>query len=257
VKLHLSLVALSCTVVLSSCAGVKQAIPPVPAPEKVALVGFQLNKSITRTAEIGKEQEHDSGPGLLQKDSSYYADHQAALDSIWAKFQTALPTALGTDLMPVSEVVSNPKYAELLQYDPIKILGKDISLQQNYLKPKGGMRYASTAKRDTAKLRELASALGVKKLLVVENKADYRLTVGIGGNGTAKTTLHTTLSFFEAGKGIYWTGYYEADSKSSCAMLAGSISTSNFPKLIPEAADPILAKISEDAARGRQVPAAK
>ena len=34
-------------------------------------------------------------------------------------------------------------------------------------------------------------------------------------------------------------------------MLAGTISTSAFPKLIPETADPILAKIAQDAARGR------
>lgn len=255
-KSHLPLAALSFTVLLTSCAGVKQSIPPVPAPEKLALVGFQLDKSITAT-EIGKDQEHDSGPGLLQKDSSYYADHQAALDSIWAKFQVGLPAALGADLLPVSDVVSNPKYAELLQYDPIKILGKDVSLQHNYLKPKGGLRYVSTSTKDTAKLRELAEALGVKKLLVVENKADYRLSTGIGGVGSAKTTLHTTLRFFEVGKGIYWSGYYKADSKSSCAMLAGTISTSNYPKLLPEAVDPILAKISEDAARGRQAPAAK
>lgn len=256
-KSHSLLAALSCAAFLSSCAAVQQSIPPVAAPEKIALVGFQLGKSITAEAEIGKDQEHDGGPGLLQKDSSYYADHQAALDSLWAKFQTGLPAALGASVVPVSEVVSQPKYAEILQYEPLKILGKDVSLQTNYLVPKGGLRYVSTDKKDTAKLRELAEALGVKKLLVVENRADYRLTVGIGGNGSAKTTLHTTLRFFEAGKGIYWTGYYKADSKSSCAMLAGTISTSNYPKLIPEAADPILAKIAEDAARGRQAPAAK
>jgi hypothetical protein len=250
-KLSTALTAISSGALLFSCAGVPQTIPPIPAQEKVAIVTFDLDKSITAEAEIGKQQEHDAGPGLLQKDSSYYADHQAALDSVWSKFQAALPGALGATIVPVSEVVANPKYLEVTTYAPKKILGQDVSIEKNYLQPKNGLRYITAYDSDTARLHALSEALGVKKLLIVENKADYRMTAGIAGVGSAKTTLHTALSFYEPGKGVYWKGRYEASSKSSCAMLGGTISTSSFPKLIPEAADPILAKIAEDAARGR------
>jgi hypothetical protein len=250
VKSLLSLFALSSAALLCSCAGVPQMIPPVPAPEKVALVSFSLNKSITAAADIGQNnKQHDAGPGLLQKDSSYYSDHQAALDSLWEKYQEKLSGSLGIQLVPIADIASNAKYQELTVHVPKKVLGSDIASGADRLEPHGGLKFVDVT--DTAKLRALTEALGVQKLLLIDNNAEYEGSITLGGNGTAKMDMETRLAFYDPAKGVYWRGRYLGTSKSSAVMLAGTISTSAFPKLIPETADPILAKIAQDAARGR------
>jgi len=249
VKSFPSLTALSSAALLCSCAGVPQMIPPVPAPEKVALVSFSLDKSITAQGDLDHPKEHDAGPGLLQKDSSYYSDHQAALDSLWERFQAKLPASLGIQLVPTADVTSNAKYQELTVHVPNKLLLKDVAPGADMLEPRGGLKFVDIA--DTAKLRALTEALGVQRLLLIDNMAEYHGGITLGGNGSAKMDLETKLAFYSPSKGVYWKGSYTGESANSAVMLGGTISSSSFPKLLPGIADPILAKISQDAARGR------
>lgn len=91
----------------------------------------------------------DNPAGLLQKDSGYFADHQAALDGIWSEFNAGLASALKATIVPTAEIVSNPGYNELATPEVVKVLGMDATPAKSYLEPHGGLRYVvhSTAHR--------------------------------------------------------------------------------------------------------------
>jgi hypothetical protein len=237
VKIVQSLAALTFTALLCSCAGSKP-FPTVPPPEKVAVVTFELWKTVETSD--GKKSGLENPIGNFMSDSSQYEDLQNALDSVWAKFKVGLPKVSGYQLVPTEEIVANAKYQELTKRDPL-IPGKDIF--NSYLVPRGGLQQVNWV--DTTKLHAISDALGVKKLLLVESTASLDGGFSVGGVGSTNMALHSNFRLFEPGKGVYWTTWFSGVSEDGAAMLANSIPHSAYPKLLPQTVKPILEKMAK------------
>lgn len=161
-----SSLALAAVSTLLSCSSSRQGIPPISLQDKLALVAFHFDGFSDASADPGEFRRVERGPGTSPRlDAVSLADEQIALDSVWAKFEVGLPAALGASIASLQEVVSNPAYAQFPARDPSRSKG---------LEPGGGFKPVSIA--DTAKLRNLALALGATRLLLVESWADYDTT---------------------------------------------------------------------------------
>jgi hypothetical protein len=68
---------------------------------------------------------------------------------------------------------------------------------------------------------------------------------------SVKVVFHAVLRFYQVGKGVYWTGRYMAGTKTSADLTAGQVPASFLPPHLSETVNPILMRISQDAALGR------
>lgn len=243
-KILLPLCAAASAIVLSSCAA-NHPLPPAPAPEKVAVVTFELSKSVR--ASDGKKGALENPVGQFQSDSSQFEDLQNALDTTWAKLSAGLPAVTGYQFIPTEDIAANAKYKELTKRDPLLIAGKDIF--GSYLVPRGGLQQVDY--QDTAKLHALSDALGVKKLVILTSTASYGGGFSIGGMGSANMILNFHLRIYEPGKGIYLENNYKGVSDDGVGLMANSIPHSAYPKLLPQTAKPILEQIAKDAGKGK------
>ncbi len=196
--------------------------------------------------------ENDDGPGLLQKEDAYYKDHQAALDSIWKAFESKLPAAVGVDVVPVSVLSGSPEYLALTKHVPKKLLGKDIAPGANQLVA-AGLNWVSPA--NNAKLLDSVAKLsGAGQLLLVENRGSYKMHGGVAigglGAGVAKMRIDAHLHLYRPGKGVVWSGSYRGESSETGAIVAGTMSTSAYPKLLPQAFEGAFGKFAEEAKKG-------
>ena len=151
---------------LVSCSASRQGIPPLSLQDKLAVVAFHFDGFSDASAAAGERHREEHGPGTSPRtDAASLSDEQAALDSVWTKFEAGLPAALGASIVSLRDVVSNPAYSEFPARDSSRTKG---------LEPSGGLRPVSLS--DTAKLGNLAKALGATRLLLVESWADYDTT---------------------------------------------------------------------------------
>jgi hypothetical protein len=264
---------------LSSCSASRQGIPPIPLQDKLAVVAFHFDGFSDPEAAATRSRPRERGPGASpRRDALSLADEQVALDSVWARFQAGLPAALGASVASMEEVASNPAYAQL----------PTAQVRPGGSEPSG---FKAVDVTDEAGLRALSAGLGARRLLLVESWADYdTATSGAAdkadpvapsslpqakdstrivkdsakspaGNAakaapavatkSVKVALHVALRLYEAGKGVYWTGRYLAVTGAFAQLQGGRVPSSFLVGHLAEAVNPILVRISQDAALGR------
>jgi hypothetical protein len=238
----------SAAMILSSCAGSRLPVPPIGGEKKFAVVGFNMDRH------IGDRDEAAGGGaggvlGAATAATQEVAGHQSTVDSLWARFEAGLPGILGATMVPASEVVANAKYKEVVADNSEHSGLVNLANKASYMQPSVGFGFITS--KDTAKLRAISTALGVKPLVLVENIVDYHLSTGFAGVGRAKIGLASNLYLYTPEKGIYWSGRYTGESVDGCAMAAHVVAPSNFPQLAPQAVAPVLAKVAEDVQKGK------
>lgn len=104
------------------------------------------------------------------------------------------------------------------------------------LAPKDSTRTAKDTARDSAKA---ASGVAAKAAPKAESSK------------SVKVALHLVLRIYEPGRGIRWTGRYLADTKAFAELQGGRVPSSFLREHLAEAVNPILVRVSQDAALGR------
>ena len=245
---HLLALALG-SIFIVACGGPRKYLA-VEGKGKIALASFYLKKSI-----VEKDTEKDSGPGLLQKEETYYQHHQEAVDAMWAQLTDSIGGAFGNaEFLPFGEVFSKKSYTELTTYPPIKLFGLAMTPGADNIYPKGSRYVSGTNKQVVAALFD---SLKVDYLLIFDNQAAARFTGTTGkivsiGFRKGVLTLTTTISLFHKSDGMIWSLYNVSDSDTEGNLIDHELSPDLLPKMLVEAQAKLWKSVREEMELGRK-----
>lgn len=228
---------------LAGCASV----PKLAGNERIAIVGFSLDKSIVKTG-----AQPDSGPGILilGDKAAHYAHHQEALDLVWAAFKKQAPSIFGdARLVDIGSTEGNPELLSVTAPVTKKnFLGISSSSDDRVLHP-AGVNYV--ALDDSKRNARIAAAAKADLIVSIDLQAEYG-TKG-GGGGQVTMILTAKVGAAEASGRLIRSATVSGQSRNGPVLLtigsSWSLDPSEFPRLMADAWEDLGAKLAKEVAR--------